>query len=55
MEDPRAARPHHSSLQPRSLPVREREIAKIVAIIFDQIERVDHRSVGSLRSAQLVE
>jgi hypothetical protein len=39
----------------RSLPVEERETAKILAIMFDQVECIDDRGVRCLSSAQLVE
>jgi hypothetical protein len=42
-------------LRQRSLAVEEREIAKIAAIVLDQIEGIKHRTTRCLSAAQLIE
>ena len=39
----------------RSLPVQEREIAKILGIMFDQVEGVEDRGSSGLATGQLFE
>jgi hypothetical protein len=38
-----------------SLSVKEREIAQILAIVLDQVERVQHRAMRGFPTAQLIE
>ena len=41
--------------RPRSLPVQEREITRILAIMLDQVEGVEDRGSSGLTTRQLLE